>query len=999
MKTLPFLILLGGTALAQTTERAQPSVQADADGFLSATSADGRYVAFVSAADNLVVADANSNYDVFVRDRQTGITELVSVSSSGVQGNGSSGYASTSGFVDFFGLAISADGRYVAFMSTASNLTPVDGISWDIFVRDRQSGTTELVSVDSNENPLNTKCVRCAISADGRYVTFETTGANGFDQVVLRDRQMGTTELVSVDPGAALGNNHSYYSALSADGRYVAFLSSASNLVSGDTNAADDVFVRDRQLGTTERVSVDSSGLQANNFSVELAISGDGRFVAFRSAASNLVAGDTNGAFDVFVRDRLTGTTERSSVSSGGVQGNGDSASPAISADGRYVAFESKATNLVTGDTNAHADVFVRDRVTGATERVSVDSSGAQGNGDSGYFHVFSGSQVDVYSLSISGDGRIVAFESGATNLVPGDTNTLADIFAHDRQTGITKRLDLGFGQANSQCNQASISADGRYVAFRSGASNLDPNNMNGGDDIFLFDRTLHEITLVTRNTSGVSPNGSSLNPVVSSDGRYVAYESGASDIVPGDTNNVNDIFVFDRVSSTTALVSVGMSGPANAKSTIPSISADGRYVAFQSDATNLVAGDTNAQPDIFVRDLQAGTTERVSLSSSGAQGDGFNNTPSISADGRYVAFASAATNFAAGDTNGNADIFVRDRQTGVTEVVSVATGGSQPLSGLRPAISANGRCVAFVSFASNLVPGDTNNFLDVFVRDRVSATTERVSVATNGAQGDNTSTLPPAISGDGRFVAFLSYATNLVPFDTNGFPDAFVHDRLTHTTERVSLAFDGSQSNANSDIPSISNDGRFIAFASYASNLVIGDTAAIEDIFVRDRGATSSFVSFCYGDGTGAACPCANTGNAGHGCQNSASTGGALLTAVGGASLSLDTVVFTSSNELPSSTSVVLQGTSAVSPAFFGSGLRCTGGTLKRLYTKNAMAGTMTAPQMGDASVSARSTALGDTILFGTTRIYQVYYRDANLTFCTGGFNVTNAIAIAWGA
>jgi Tol biopolymer transport system component len=993
MKTLVFLILLGGTALAQTTERAQPSVQADADGFSSATSADGRYVAFVSAATNLVPSDANGTYDVFLRDRQTGTTELVSVNSSGVQGNGSSGAVAPDGVNFFHGLSMSADGRYVAFVSAAQNLTNVFGLT-TICVRDRQSGTTDLAGVDSGGTPLNS--VRCAISADGRYVTFEAGSVNGFDQVYIRDRLAGTTAIASVDSNGALGNNHSYFSALSADGRYVAFLSSASNLVPGDTNGTYDIFLRDRQTGTTERVSVDSSGVQGNDGSLDLAISGDGRLVAFRSHASNLVPGDTNGTDDVFVHDRLTGTTERASVSSGGAQANDMSVSVAISADGRYVAFASHASNLVSGDTNGQRDVFVRDLLAGVTERASVDSSGAEANAGSGYQ-----ATNNDDSLSMSADGRIIAFASHASNLVSGDTNAHEDVFTHDRQTGITKRLDLGFGQANSHCDQASISADGRYVAFRSAASNLDPNNTNGTNDIFLFDRTLHEITLVSRSSSspGAPPNSSSQNAVVSSDGRYVAFESGATDIVPGDTNNVVDIFVYDRTNSTTTLASVGIGGPANAKSNWASISADGRYVAFQSDATNLVAGDTNGQPDIFVRDLQAGTTERVSVSSSGAQGNQFSNTPSISADGRYVAFTSAATNFAAGDTNGNADVFVRDRQTGTTEVISVATGGSQPLTGLRPAISANGRCVAFVNFDSNLVPGDTNGALDIFVRDRVSATTERVSVATNGAQANNSSYLPPSISGDGRFVAFLSDATNLVAFDNNGFPDAFVHDRLTHVTQRVSIAFDGSQSNATSDIPSISSDGRYIAFASFASNLVLGDTTGIEDIFVRDRGATSSFTSFCFGDGIGAACPCGNTGNVGHGCQNSASTGGGLLTAFGGASLSLDTVVFTSSGELPSSTSVVLQGSSAVSPAFFGSGLRCAGGLLKRLYTKNAMGGTMTAPQMGDASISARSTALGDTITLGATRIYQVYYRDANLTFCTGGFNVTNAIAIAWGA
>jgi Tol biopolymer transport system component len=190
----------------------------------------------------------------------------------------------------------------------------------------------------------------------------------------------GTTERVSLGPNGVQGNEISFEAALSADGRFVAFKSRASNLVVGDTNDQDDVFVHDRRTGTTERVSVGPNGVQGNGDNDEPALSADGRFVAFTSDASNLVPGDTNGSPDVFVRDRRTGTTERMSVRRDGVQVRGFSYNPALSADGRFVAFVSSAHTLVPGDTNDEGDVFVRDRRTGATERVSLGPNGVQGN-------------------------------------------------------------------------------------------------------------------------------------------------------------------------------------------------------------------------------------------------------------------------------------------------------------------------------------------------------------------------------------------------------------------------------------------------------------------------------------------------------------------------------------------------------------------------------------------------------------------------------------------
>jgi Periplasmic component of the Tol biopolymer transport system len=329
---------------------------------------------------------------------------------------------------------------------------------------------------------------------------------------------------------------------ISADGRYVAFVSAATNLVSGDTNNFQDIFVHDRQTGQTTRVSVASDGTQANGHSYAPSISADGRYVAFASLASNLVSGDTNGAWDVFVHDRQTGETTRVSVASDGTQAIGFffGSSPSISADGRYVAFDSWATNLVSGDTNDKPDVFVHDRQTGQTTRVSVSSDGTQANNGANY-------------PSISADGRYVAFESSSTNLVSGDTNSVTDIFVHDRQTGQTTRVSVSSDgtQANGgpgwSGKNSSISADGRYVAFHSYADNLVSGDTNSATDIFVHDRQTGVTTRVSIASDGTQANGFSSSPSISADGRYVAFMSGATNLVSGDTNNARDVFVHGR--------------------------------------------------------------------------------------------------------------------------------------------------------------------------------------------------------------------------------------------------------------------------------------------------------------------------------------------------------------------------------------------------------------------------------------------------------------------
>jgi Tol biopolymer transport system component len=385
---------------------------------------------------------------------------------------------------------------------------------------------------------------------------------------------------------------------LSANGRHVAFWSSATNLVPNDTNGKQDVFVRDLVAGTIERVSVDSAGLEGDGDSTDPSISADGNLVAFQSAATDLVAGDTNARIDVFVRDRAAGTTVRASVDSNGSEGNHESTRAVCSADGRFIGFQSRASNFVVGDTNSKADAFVKELATGVLECISLDAQGAIGDNTSG-------------SPALSAGGRYVAFHSLASNLVPGDANSQFDVFLRDRQTGTTERLSVGpLGEEADYFSQTpSISADGRYVAFSSTATNLVAVDTNNLFDVFVRDTELDVTTLVSVDSQGYQGTSTSQGNSISADGRFVVFQSSAPNLVVGDTNGGPfsldfDVFVHDRLLHTTDRLSVDDFGVQadHGSSYHACVSADASRVAFFSDATNLVANDTNGVRDIFTK-------------------------------------------------------------------------------------------------------------------------------------------------------------------------------------------------------------------------------------------------------------------------------------------------------------------------------------------------------------------------------------------------------------
>lgn len=386
--------------------------------------------------------------------------------------------------------------------------------------------------------------------------------------------------------------------------------------------------------------------------------------------------------------------------------------------------------------------------------------------------------------------------------------------------------------EANNGSYSSAISADGTFVAFDSDASNLAGRDGNHSSDVFLRNRVGERTIRVTRGNDG------SFDPSVSGDGRFVVFDSDATNLIADDLNSSTDIFIFDRTNRDISVASLGADHRrTNFDSYEPAISADGRAIVFSSYATDVVSGDTNGKSDIFVRLRRRRLTRRVSVRSNGAQANGPSISPDVSAKGRFVVFESLASNLVGGDSNETYDVFIRDRDEDKTRRLSVSSSGKQARKpSHEPAVSADGSVVAFWSSASTLVHGDTNHREDIFVRDRIQGVTERISVKSNGGQTRRGS-FAPAVSADGRFVAFWSFANNLVSNDTNGEPDVFVHDRVTGTTKLVSVGRGGGPARDGSFRPVLSADGGLVAFHSYAKNLVAGDTNGASDVFVRGTG------------------------------------------------------------------------------------------------------------------------------------------------------------------
>jgi Tol biopolymer transport system component len=463
--------------------------------------------------------------------------------------------------------------------------------------------------------------------------------------------------------GSAAGESELTH--LTADGRFLVFTSGAPDVVVVDTNAKRDVFLRDLKRGTVRLASVNMQGTDSGNGqSFSGVVSGDGRYVAFAGSASDLTANDTNGATtDVFRRDMLTGATVLVSANTAGTgSGNGQSFAPLMTPDGRFILFSSFATDLTTvTDGNNDSDLFVRDMQTGTTRMVSRNSTGtAAGSGG-----------TPPFESAISDDGRYVAFTSYASNLVSNDTNgTNPDVFQRDMQndsTVLVSRNASGTGSGSGNSIAPSMTPDGRYVAFDSNATDLTVI-ATSGFKVFRRDMQTGATALVSTNSAGnagVSGDAFKDPGCMTDDGRYVLFRTTAPDAVATtDGNGTDDIFVRDLQGNSTALVSINAAGTAtgNDASFTGAIAAGGGFVAFASRATNLEGVNANGTSDIFIRDLQAGTTLLASSNELGSNGGGADSASSlpilVGADGRLVAWESSASDLAPSDANNNDDVF-----------------------------------------------------------------------------------------------------------------------------------------------------------------------------------------------------------------------------------------------------------------------------------------------------------------------------------------------------
>ncbi|HWJ62150.1 MAG TPA: DUF4214 domain-containing protein [Acidimicrobiales bacterium] len=400
----------------------------------------------------------------------------------------------------------------------------------------------------------------------------------------------------------------------------------------------------------TALASIATDGKTGNNASTGSALSNQGRFVAFDSIATNLIAGDTNGKKDVFVRDTLAATTTRISVATDGTPGNGDSSQASISFNGRYVAFRSTATNLVPGDTNGQPDVFLRDTLKKTTVRVSVAGNGAQLTGG------------ESSKPTVSGDGTEVLFLTAATNAVAGDANGKPDAFIRNVNAGFTERISVTGGEAplTAGAVTASMSSNGRYVVFDSATTQI-AGDTDASSDAFLRDRVLGSTEVVSIANDGSASNAPCQFPTVSDNGRYVAFQTQATGMSPASDSAETDVFVRDRTTAKTQLASLTDGDqPGNQGGSVPQLSADGSRVAFGSGSTNLVSGDTNATSDLFVRDLAAGTTTRTSVKTLGGQLTGLSFSGAISPDGTATSFTTLAKDGYSSDANDTFDVFVR---------------------------------------------------------------------------------------------------------------------------------------------------------------------------------------------------------------------------------------------------------------------------------------------------------------------------------------------------
>jgi Tol biopolymer transport system component len=748
-------------------------VQANASSSASAMTPDGRYVVFASGATNLVVGDTNNLVDVFVRDMQSGTTKLVSV--------GAKGIANVS-VPPSFGLGhtqecdsavITPDGRYVCFMSTATNLVPGFKNFGEVYVRDLVSNTTVCVSSNAFHSTwTNPLCFDNEISDDGQFVTFQVVTNNSVSRSSIFRHQVATStdELIALNgdlPGNYLNATQLHST---PDGRFVAFV--------GITNGGGGIFVWDAQSGSTVLASVALDGTAPTNANCDFPrLSSDGRFVMFACNATNLTGTTVGSGYHMYRRDLQDGITEIIDVGT-----NGDVPDRNLllgdcfmSADGRFVAFDSSDADFALNDGNRASDVFVRDLTAETTELISQHDAEVPSQ-TSLHGYVGSGS-------SISPDGRYVAFAASGAGLFNNYTNNAREIIVRDllMESNILVTVDQGgFGDANGDSIDPAISADGRFVAFASNATNLFDGDTNKDSDVFVRDLQLSSTALVSLNANNTgSSGGGSFSPVISADGRYILF-----------LNN-NILKLRDQTAATNYVLS-----PLSTK--VGVITPSGRYIAYLQSGTPYI-WDTQINGKIYTNS-SLGSIFFMNLSP----------------DGQWIAYVDASK------------IGLLDQISNSNRTVA-AYGSAVP--GLK--FSADGNSLVYATSKSNSVD-DINGVADVYVYDIPSGTNALVSRGFYSGKSANGRSEAPDISADGRFIVYGSLASDIVPFDNNNRKDVFLFDRQSGTTTLLSASSQAQNSaNLDSRAPVFSGDGQTIMFHSWASDIATNDFDLNDDLFL----------------------------------------------------------------------------------------------------------------------------------------------------------------------
>jgi hypothetical protein len=657
-------------------------------------------------------------------------------------------------------------------------------------------------------------------SGDGRYVFFSsdaidiaavatnspmTLGAAPVN-IYVRDRVAKTTLLVTANQsGSGPANGNSTASQLSADNRYLLFESTASDLVSGDTNNSSDIFIRDLIAGTTMLVSANTNRIAGNRGSRSASMTPDGRYVAFVSQSSDLVVRDTNAIPDIFIRDMQAGTTVCASIGAMIYPGNGSSCEdPLLTPDGHYVVFRSNAQGITSPAINTSGypgDIYVRDLVGGTTTLVSANARVVAP----------AGATTPCFNNSISSDGSVVTFSCG--------TNVLQ--YNLSAQTTAVIATNLVFYQTGSiipaDLRTLDVTSDGHFVTYVGGS----------GSNIFIVNVPSASISAVATNQAGYY-----YGPQISEDGRYVCFLSTAaltSQVLSNDSN----IFVYDSQAATLTLINADTNGFASTPGpgTTPTIGTNWQYFAFESRDSTLVAGDSNHAYDVFVRNISFYTNELISVCNPSiapvsANGPAYLAGFSMNSNAQFIAFASTADNLVENDfnPNGYTRVFFRDMAAGTNTIAGLVANGMA----LEPAIGGGGRYVAYTARAQN-------NY-DVYIWDSLSGIANLVSASTVGAAhtASSAASSAPQLSSDGRFCLFQSRATDLTPGMSSNTTNHYLRDLQAGTTMALTTNLSG-----RSSVAALTPDGHYVAlgFSGGTQSDLVYDVAAGKFIYTNTIG------------------------------------------------------------------------------------------------------------------------------------------------------------------